>query len=250
MLRLWLAIAVGAGVAVLFASGVIASRSQPQPGVDPTTVITAYETARNRQDMETALSYFADNAVVTQRNTTFAGKDQIRRYLDSIAARAPYTVVADRHASGNVVTWTERNGAQPQQTPAATARPPGYIGAQGQGNAAQTFSGRPGPGTGQGQGLNTTITAQAAFLVTVEAVVQDGKIQSMSYVFGSQVPRPDPALEGRAQLPASIGLAAVLAALAGVVLVASLGAGRTTRASSSLRGHLLHDLQGWAAARE
>ncbi|HEY2593047.1 MAG TPA: hypothetical protein VGK33_04020, partial [Chloroflexota bacterium] len=93
-------------------------------------------------------------------------------------------------------------------------------------------------------------TPQAAFLVTVEAVVQDGKIESMSYIFGSQVPRPDPALEGRAQLPASVGLAAVLAMLAGVVLVASTGVRRPTRVSSTLHGHLMQDLQGWSAARE
>jgi len=245
MLRLWLAI--GVGVAFVFASGVIASMARAQPGVDPTAVVTAYETARNRQDMDTALSYFADTATITQRNSTFTGKDQIRKYLETISARSPYIVVSDRHASGNIVSWTERSGAQ--QTPVPTTRLPGYTGAQGTGNAgAQTFSGR--PGTGQGQSLNTTVTTQAAFLVTVEAVVQDGKIQSMSYIFGAQVPRPDPSLEGRAQLPASIGLAAVLAVLAGVVLVGSLGAGRTARANSSLRGHLMQDLRGWAAARE
>jgi hypothetical protein len=247
MFRLWLA--VGVGVALVFASGVIASISRAQPGVDPTAVVTAYETARNRQDMDTALSYFADDATITQRNTTFTGKDQIRKYLDTISARSPYIVVADRHASGNIVSWTERSGAQ--QTPAPTTRLPGYIGAQGQGNTgAQTFSGRPGTGQSQNQGLNGTLATQASFLVTVEALVQDGKIQSMSYIFGSQVPRPDPALEGRAQLPASIGLVAVLAAVAGTVLVASLGFGSTTRASSSLRGHLMQDLRGWAAARE
>jgi len=246
MLRLWFAITVG--VAFLITSGVIASMSRPQATADPTAVITAFEAARSRQDMDTASSYFADTATITQRNATFTGRDQIRKYLDSISARSPYIVVSDRHSSGNIVSWTERNGPQ-QQTPAPSARLPGYTGTQGQsqGNTgAQTFSGRP----GTGQGLNTTVTTQANFLVTVEAVVQDGKIQSMSYIFGSAVPRSDPALEGRAQLPAGIGLAAVLAVLAGVVLVASLGAGRATRANSSLRGHLMQDLRGWAAARE
>jgi hypothetical protein len=244
MLRLWLA--MGVGVAFLFASGVVASMARAQPGVDPTAVIAAYELARNRQDMDTALSYFADNASITQRNTTFTGKDQIRKYLETISARSPYIVVSDRHTSGNIVSWTERTATQ--QPTAPTTRLPGYTGGQ-TAQGAQGTAARP----GSGQAPNTSITTQpgqTAFIVTVEAVVQDGKIQSMAYVFGSQVPRPDPALEGRAQLPASIGLAAVLAVLLGVVLIASTGVGRTARVNSSLRGHLMQDLQGWAAARE
>jgi hypothetical protein len=38
--------------------------------------------------------------------------------------------------------------------------------------------------------------------------------------------------------------------LIGILLVASMGLGRATPASSSLRGRLMQDLQGWAAARE
>jgi SnoaL-like domain len=240
MLRLWLAMSVG--LAFVVVSGVIASMARAQPGVDPTAVISGYEAARSRQDMDTAVSYFADDATLTQRNTTLSGKDQIRKYLDSISARAPYIVVSDRHTSGNIVSWTERTGAQ-QPTP-PTTRLPGYTG--GQTGQSTTFTGR----TGTGPGTNPPVVTQNNFLVTVEAIVQDGKIQSMSYVFGTQVTRPDPALEGRAQLPAGIGLAAVLAVLVGVVLIASTGVGRTTRVNSSLRGHLMQDLQGWAAARD
>jgi hypothetical protein len=240
MLRLWLAL--GLGLAVLVAVGVITSTGRAQPGIDSTAVITAYDTARSRQDMDTALSYFADNATITQRNTTYTGKDQIRKYLDSITARAPYIVVSDRRASGNIVSWTERTGSP--QISAPTARLPGYSG-------GPTNQGSPGfaarPGASQ---PTTTVTPQAGFLVTVEAIVQDGKIQSMSYIFGSQVSRPDPALEGRAQLPAGVGLAAVLAVLAGVLLVASTGVRRASRVSSRLHGHLMQDLRGWAAARE
>jgi len=244
MLRLWFAL--GVGVALLVTSGVISTMGHAQPGVDPSTVIAAYETARNRQDMDTAVTFFADSATITQRNTTFTGKDEIRKYLDTIAARAPYIVVSDRHSSGNIVSWTERtaSSASQQATAQTSARLPTYSG--GQTSLGASGVSRP----GSSQIPTSTATPQTTFLVTVEAVVQDGKIQSMAYIFGAQVPRPDPALEGRAQLPASIGLGAVLTVLAGVVLIASMGAGRTTRASSSLRGHLMHDLQGWAAARE
>ncbi|HEX8969065.1 MAG TPA: nuclear transport factor 2 family protein, partial [Chloroflexota bacterium] len=111
MLRVWLA--VTAGAACLIASGVVASmaRAQATPsGNDPAAVISAYETARNRRDVEAALSYFADNAVVRQRNSTFSGTDEIRRFLTGISTRSRFIVVSDRHTSGNLVTWTERSG--------------------------------------------------------------------------------------------------------------------------------------------
>ncbi len=240
MLRLWLAMGVGA--LLVISSGVVSSIVRAQPSADPVAVITAYEMARNRQDVEGALAYFADNAMITQRSTTFNGKDEIRNYLNSNVARARFIVVSDRHASGNIVTWTERSSNQVGQT----SRLPGYAG------GAATTTGVPNAGrSGSNQGPSAVIAAQTGgFAVTVEAVVQDGKIQSLAYVFGGPSPRSDPALQGRAELPASVGLAAVLAVLVGVLLVASLGLGRATPVNSSLRGRLMQDLQGWAAARQ
>jgi ketosteroid isomerase-like protein len=225
MLRLWLS--VGAGVAVLLATALIASMAsaQPQPGADPTSVIMAYETARNHRDVETALSYFADSAVVTQRNTTFAGKDDIRKFLDSAAARARFVVVSDRHVSGNHVSWVERLAA----------------------GSPQSSSPQP---QGRSPGLAGTVLTANSFAINVEAVVQDGKIQSLAYTFGGQPAQPDPALDGRAQLPAVVGLGAVLTMLIGLLAIASVGLGKTSQVSSSLRGRLMHDLQGWASARQ
>src|SRR5437762_1581769 len=213
MLRLWLA--MGVGDVLLISSGVISSIVRAQPTADPVAVITAYEVARNRQDIEGALTYFADNAMVTQRNTTFSGKDEIRNYLSSVVTRSRFIVVSDRHASGNIVTWTERTSTQLGQT----SRLPGYTG--GSTPNPPTPAGRP----GANQASGSVIAAQTGGIaVTVEAVVQDGKIQSMAYVFGGpSSPRNDPSLQGRAELPASIGLAAVLAVLMGVLLVASIG---------------------------
>jgi len=217
MLRLWLA--MGVGVACLVASGVVASLARAQPS-DPAAVITAYEMARNRRDIESALSYFADGAVITQRSTSFSGKDEIRKFLDSVSTRARFIVVSDRHASGNHVSWTERSGT----TDPNPTRPP--------------------------QGFNGSLTAQNSFTVNVEAVVQDGKIQSLAYLFGTTVARSDPALDGRAQLPAAFGLAAVAAVLLSVLMIASTGVRRRGRVPSSLHGRLMQDLQGWASARE
>jgi hypothetical protein len=88
------------------------------------------------------------------------------------------------------------------------------------------------------------------FAVNVEAVVQDGKIQSVAYIFGTQAARADASLDGRAQLPAPFGLAAVVAVMLSVLMIASTGFRRPGRVPSSLHGRLLHDLQGWASARQ
>ena len=59
--RLWLA--MGFGVVLLMGSGLIGSLARAQSSSDPLGVITAYEMARNRRDLDGALTYFADNAV-------------------------------------------------------------------------------------------------------------------------------------------------------------------------------------------
>ena len=217
MLRLWLA--MGVGVACLLISGVIGSMARAQPSSDPAAIITAYEMARNKHDVDTALSFFADDAVISQRSTNYSGKDEIRKFLDAVAARGRYIVVSDRQVSGTHVMWTERSGGSSTDQP----RPP------------QAYGGG--------------LMSPTAFSVTVEAVVQDGKIQSLSYMFGGQSTRTDPTLEGRAQLPASFGMALVLAVMLPVLLIASTGIQRGARASSTLRGRLLQDLRGWSAAR-
>jgi hypothetical protein len=204
------------------ASGVVATMARAQPSTDPAAVITAYEMARNRRDVDTALSYFADDAVISQRNATYAGKEEIRKFLDGVSARARFIVISDRHIEGSHVSWTERSGGAASGGP--TTRP------------AQGFSG--------------ILMTPSAFTINVEAVVQDGKIQSLAYAFGGQAARADPALDGRAQLPAGLGLAAVMAVLLTILMVASTGVGYRGRPSSSLRGRLMQDLRGWASARQ
>ena len=253
MLRLWFA--MGVGVAFLIASGVVSSMARAQASGDPAAVITAYEMARNRQDVDAALNFFADDAVISQRNTSFSGKDEIRKFLDTSAGRSRFIVVSDRHSSGNLVTWTERSGSQ---ATGVSGRPP-FSGTGQTPSASSGQSQNAGPGFNAARGSNspqspnspnTGFPPQTGFAVTVEAVVQDGKIQSMSYTFGAQVARVDPSLDGRAQLPAGLGLAVVLGVLLSVLMIASIGLGRTAPAASTLRGRLMQDLQGWAAARE
>jgi hypothetical protein len=219
MLRIWLA--MGLGVVALIVSGVVVSMARAQPGVDPAAVISAYETARNSHDIDGALSYFADDATISQRATNFTGKDDIRKYLEGIATRARYSVVADRHTDGNRVTWTERVGVQD-----------------------------PGGGQARGQSLNGGAVNAYPFQVTVEAVVQDGKIRSLTYLAPNLAARIDPSVDGRDQLPAPIGSGAVLAILLGILVLASTGLRRSTSAASTLHGRMLQDLRGWTAARQ
>jgi SnoaL-like domain len=217
MPRLWLA--MGVGVACLVASGVLVTLARAQATGDPAAVIAAYEAARNQRDLDLALSYFADDATLTQRNTTFTGKVDIRKFLEGFSTRARFNTVSDRQVNGTRVTWTERAsgpGTEPQ------TRPP--------------------------QGLNAG-TAASGFTFGVEAVVQDGKIRSITYLPPNQAPRTDPSLDGRAQLPATIGLAAIVAILGGIVLIASVGLQRGATTASTLRGRLLQGLRGWSAAR-
>ena len=226
-MRLWLA--MGIGVGALMISAQLASMAKAQAGVDPAAVVSAYELARNRRDVETALTYFADDATINQRSTTFTGKDDIRKFLDGISARSRFVVVSDRRVNGTRVTWTERAGTQgpsPQGQPMSLAQSQGSNG-----------------------GPNSTANSNA-FVVSVEAVVQDGKIQSLAYLPTNQPLRSDPAFDGRAQLPASVGLGAVLAVLLGGLMVASAGLTSRGASPSRLRGRLMHDLQGWSAARQ
>jgi hypothetical protein len=219
MLRIWLAMGVGAFI--LIGSGVVASMARAQASAstgDPAAVITAYEMARNRRDLDAALAYFADDATITQRTMTFAGKDEIRKFLDGVSTRSRFVVVSDRRANGSQVIWTERSGGQGQQS------------------GANILANGP---------VNPN-----AFTVTVEAVVQDGKIRSVAYMAGNQAVRSDPALDGRAQLPATLGLGAVAAVVLAVVVLGSITLRRSGAGSSTLRGRLMQDLRGWSAARQ
>lgn len=224
MLRIVLA--VGIGLMLLVGSGLVASmaRAQQASTADASAVISAFEAARTRRDIEGALTYFADDASVSVRNTQYAGKDEIRKYLEAPLTRSRSVVVSDRKAIGNRVTWTERMNTQGSTSPQL----------QRQSSVSSTSG-----------SANAT-----GFAVSVEAIVQDGKIHALTYLAGGQIARPDPSLEGRVQLPATVGLGAVLAMMAGVLVFASVGSSRATPGVSTMRGRLMHDLKGWSAARE
>jgi hypothetical protein len=170
---------------------------------EPVALISAYESARNRGDLDLAMSYFAADATLTQRSTVYSGLDEIRRYLQNTTGRGRFVVVSNRRVDGNQLAWTER--------PA-------------------------------GQNVNS-------IEVNVQAVVQDGKIQSLAYNGLVAQARADAAFDGRPQLPAVVGLGSVLAVLSASLLVASTGMAHSPGPQSRLRGRLLEGLQGWRSAR-
>src|ERR1700716_1401448 len=200
-------------------SGLVATMARAQAGSDPAAIITAYEMARNRRDLDAALGYFADDATISQRSTTFAGKDEIRKFLDGVSTRSRFVVISDRHSNGNRVTWTERSGGtgvNGQTAASQSQAQPRPAGAQGLTGAAAANAGL------NANLANGGVNGNASgFVVTVEAVVQDGKIRSVAYLAAAAPGRIDPAVEGRAQLPASVGLGAVMTVMLASLMVAS-----------------------------
>ena len=75
------------------------------------TVIDAYESARNRGDMDAAVALFADDAVVIDSaGATHRGRQQIRLLLQPGANPDWAAEVTDRTTSDDIVVWTERVG--------------------------------------------------------------------------------------------------------------------------------------------
>jgi hypothetical protein len=94
-----------------------AAQQQNQPGADPSAVITAYEVARNRGDVDGALATFAADAIITQRATTLSGTDEIRRFIETAASRGRFPTVSNRRIEGNRVLWSERSVNQNSNLP-------------------------------------------------------------------------------------------------------------------------------------
>jgi hypothetical protein len=101
---------------VLLAS---ATRLASAQVMDPPVIVEAFERARNQRNVDAALAYFSDDAVVrlVERGTvSFNGKSEIRRFLQNIGTRTPPLLTSNRHVVGNTVTWNEREQGQLQST--------------------------------------------------------------------------------------------------------------------------------------
>jgi hypothetical protein len=103
-----LVVALGLGLLCASLGGSVAAA---QAG-EPAAVVTAYEMARNRGDLDIAASYFADDGTLQQRSTVYTGKQEILRYLQAAAGRGRFVVISNRKLNGNALTWLERPAGQ------------------------------------------------------------------------------------------------------------------------------------------
>ena len=79
---------------------------------DPMAVATALDEAVNAGRLETALALFSDDAVVTfpsqPEPNRFAGKEQIRNWLQSDISEGIHVESSERQADGERMVWTGR----------------------------------------------------------------------------------------------------------------------------------------------
>jgi hypothetical protein len=104
-LRLFRALALVAGAFLLLVQAAGAH------GLNPCTVVETYERAWSENDIDGALGFFADNAVVTlqdARTRSLAGRQQIREFLQTASVKAAPVLTSSRQADGGRVMWSER----------------------------------------------------------------------------------------------------------------------------------------------
>ena len=80
---------------------------------DPVAVLDARQAAFNVRNLDAAMAFFADEATVTMlvgtpRQTQYVGRDQIRRWQETLLKNQSVRVesVGERTVTGDTVTWT------------------------------------------------------------------------------------------------------------------------------------------------
>ncbi len=185
--------------------------------MDPPVVVDSFERARSQGKVDLALGYFADDATVTlpvRRSINVSG-----RTLPSQAPGAP--------------TFTGKNEIR---------------------RFLDTFMAGPQPLiTTNRHVVGNTVTwnerdqGQRPIDVTVQAVVQDGKIKSLTYSPAIITPASPPAAQATARLGAPIATAGLALLALSLLAVASL-APRRHPSASTLRGKLVTSLGQWRVA--
>ena len=86
------------------------------PSPDPEATVNSWNDALNIGDVEAALEYLDDNAVITivpppaGINGIFNGKEQIRGWYEGNAALNGFNEMVDIQVKGDIVTWTSKFG--------------------------------------------------------------------------------------------------------------------------------------------
>ena len=102
-----------AAVTALVVAVVVPNSSAEAQQRDPAAVVDAYESARDRGEMDAVIALFADDAVVVDSaGVSHRGRRQIRLLLQPGANPDWSVVVSGRTINGDYVFWTERVGVR------------------------------------------------------------------------------------------------------------------------------------------
>jgi hypothetical protein len=99
-------------VGMLLCFGLGAAPALAQALVDPNQVVEGFEIARGAGDLDAAMAQLADDAVVTVQGRTtraYAGRSQVRMYMETFGVRFQTIMRSKPLVEGNRVTWTERD---------------------------------------------------------------------------------------------------------------------------------------------
>ena len=111
-----LLVGVLAGVAFVLQPLARSRALNVQPSApDPSVVVDGFEQARNRRDVDAMLTFFTDDATLTDRTgRVYQGKTDIRGYFQQLNARGRGLTlgVVNRQVNGSEVSWTERPPVQ------------------------------------------------------------------------------------------------------------------------------------------
>src|ERR1051325_9803310 len=99
------------GALLSFILGTGAALAQSQ-SVDPSQTVEAFQLARGAGKLDAVMAQLADDAVVTVQGRTtraYAGRDQVRMYMETFGMRFETVMRSKPLVEGNKVTWTERD---------------------------------------------------------------------------------------------------------------------------------------------
>ena len=93
-------------VATLVSAGTLQVHAQAN---DPASVISAAQAQVNAGNIDGLMSFFAEDATVTNDGTVYSGKAKVREFMQSaLDDHIQATTVGAYHVAGNKVTWRER----------------------------------------------------------------------------------------------------------------------------------------------
>ena len=100
-------------VRVIFILLIVACVSSCSQAPDPKTVLNSWNDALNQGQIDVALSYLAENAVVTivpppSGSGIFTGKSEIRAWYEGNTAQHSYNEMIEVKVDGEKVTWTSK----------------------------------------------------------------------------------------------------------------------------------------------